>query len=76
MDGLEYQESEEVQPSRTKVPPIVVHTPIRNYKSSLETVTKCLKGEMLMKSKGSRTIFYAQNIEDYNTLNHFFDLFS
>ena len=50
MDRLEDQDAEEVKASRTKVPPIVVHTPIKNHKSSLESVANSLKGELLMKS--------------------------
>lgn len=51
-----------------KIPPIVVHSQIKNELASLRAVAQSLKGELQIKAKGKKTIFFTQNIEDYNIL--------
>jgi hypothetical protein len=62
------EENLNINVSSKKIPPIVVHSLIRNQLASLRSVAQSLTGELQIKAKGNKTIFLAQNIEDYITL--------
>lgn len=62
------EESHNINVSSKKIPPIVVHSLIKNQLASLRSVAQSLTGELQIKAKGNKTIFLAQNMQDYITL--------
>jgi hypothetical protein len=63
-------ENPNINVSSKKILPIIVHNLIRNQLASLRSVAQSLTVELQIKAKDNKTIFLAQNIEDYITLKN------